>query len=241
MIEGRIIALGLSGDNKEMQAMKNAMRWLMLSAVAFLMVAPSLAIDGEVELRYWNAEFKESVPRDSRTADSPGVGLRAEIVVIEKLAIAGDYFQLEGEEFLEDVSIKQLTLDVKWRIISPGENTFFGLGLGYQDFEGSDEETLSSSGFRVVADGRFGFAKILYVYGRLAYLPSLDDWKEDGVKFADGGSAYDLDIGLGVTPIPLLTLWVGYRTESLDLEEIGGDGTLTFEPSGFYLGAGVRF
>ncbi len=222
--------------------MKNVMQWLALCAVAFLLVAPShAAVDGEVELRYWNAQIEQSVSDESRSADSPGVGLRAEIVVIEKLAIAGDYFQLEGEDSLEDVSFKQLTLDVKWRIISPGENTFFGVGLGYQDFEGSADTTLSTNGFRIVADGRFSFAKIVYAYGRLAYLPSLDDWKVDGQKVADGKSAYDLDIGLGVTPIPLLTLWVGYRTEDLGLDRIGLDQSGSFEPSGPYLGAGIRF
>jgi hypothetical protein len=233
---------GVTPGNKETQAMKRMLRWLVVGAAAFILVAPSMAaVDGEVELRYWNAQFKESIPSDSRTADAPGVGLRAEIVLIEKLAIAGDYFQLEGEDFIEDASFKQFTLDVKWRIIAPSENTFFGIGLGYQDFDASDDESISSNGFRIVADGRFGFVKILYVYGRLAYVPSLNEWKADGHSVFDGRSAYDFDFGLGITPIPLLTVWVGYRTQDLGFEELGGGRTASWEQSGPYLGAGIRF
>ena len=98
-----------------------------------------------------------------------------------------------------------------------------------------------SNGFRVIADGRFGFIGILYVYGRLAYLPSLSDIEENGQTFAEGDTGFDADIGLGIEPLPILTLWVGYRTQNFDFKQPGGPGTLTIDNSGPYLGAGVHF
>jgi hypothetical protein len=94
---------------------------------------------------------------------------------------------------------------------------------------------------RLVADGRFGFVGILYVYGRLAYLPSLSDLDLFGIPIAEGDSGLDLDIGLGIEPIPILSVWVGYRTQKFDFSESGGSGSLTIENSGPYVGAGVHF
>jgi hypothetical protein len=223
--------------------MKLALKLMAAGTLALLLAAPAAAaVDAEIELRYWanDATFELSGEPDEK-AGMPGTGLRAEIAVLKKLAFAGEYYKMSGEDMFDGVDSTQITLDAKWRIIAPTENTFFALGLGYQSLEFDDDESFDSSGYRLVADGRFGFIGILYVYGRLAYLPSLSDLEVEGQTFADGDTGLDLDIGLGIEPLPILSLWVGYRTQSFDFSEPGGSGSLTIGNTGAYIGAGVHF
>jgi hypothetical protein len=196
--------------------MKLAVKILAAGTLALLLAAPAAAaIDAEVELRYWANEAEFEFSGDSPESNGmPGAGLRADIAVFKRLVVAGEYYKLSGEDEFDGLDQTQITLDVKWRIIAPTENTFFALGLGYQGIEFDDGESFDSSGYRIVADGRFGFVGILYVYGRLAYLPSLGDIDMEGQTFAEGDSGMDLDIGLGIEPLPILTLWVGYRTQT---------------------------
>ena len=224
--------------------MKLLLRISAVGLLALLLPAPAAAaVDGEVELRYWASEGTLEAMGEEGSEDMPGAGLRVEIAVFKRLAFAGEYYKLSGEDLLEDFGVTQVQLDVKWRIISPTENTFFALGLGYESFELDIEGVdLESNSIRAVADGRFGFIGLLYVYGRLAYMPSLGDLEVEGQTFAEGGSGLDLDIGLGIEPIPILSLWVGYRTQSLDFENlaiIGGDFKL--DSTGPYVGIGVHF
>jgi hypothetical protein len=172
----------------------------------------------------------------------PGAGLRADIALFKRLSLAGEYYQLSGEDDFDGLDQTQVTLDAKWRIIAPTENTFLALGLGYQSLEFDDlGETFDSNGFRAVAVGRFGFIGILYVYGRLAYLPSLSDIEMGGQTFAEGDTGTDLDVGLGIEPLPILTMWVGYRTQEFEFKQPGGPGTLTIGNTGAYIGAGAHF
>ena len=224
--------------------MKLALKLLTAGTLVLLLAAPTAAaVDAEVELRYWANDMDFEVSGEpGESAGMPGAGLRAEIAVFKKLAFAGEYYSLSGEDMFDGVDSTQITLDAKWRIIAPTENTFFALGLGYQSLEFDDEgESLDSNGYRLVADGRFGFIGILYAYGRLAYLPSLSDLEMEGQTFAEGDTGLDLDIGLGIEPLPILSLWVGYRTQSFDFKEPGGPGELTIKNTGPYIGAGVHF
>jgi len=99
----------------------------------------------------------------------------------------------------------------------------------------------SSDGLRVVADGRFEFLGFLYAYGRLAYLPSLSDMTvDDEFLYANGETGYDFEIG--IEPIPILSLWVGYRAKKFDFSnQRGFSGSLSIENSGPFIGAGVHF
>jgi hypothetical protein len=224
--------------------MKALLKILATGLLFLLAAAPAAAaIDAEIELRYWADEASFEGSGDPAEKNGmPGAGLRADIAFFKRLAIAGEYYKLSGEDDFDGLDQTQISLDVKWRIIAPTENTFFALGLGYQGFEFDDAgETFDSTGYRIVADGRFGFIGILYVYGRLAYLPSLGDIEIEGQTFAEGDSGYDLDIGLGIEPLPILSLWVGYRTQSFDFKQPGGPGQLTVENTGPYIGAGVHF
>lgn len=224
--------------------MKGTWKILIAGLLAMAVAAPAAAaVDGEVELRYWQNDVKLGGDGSDESAGAPGAGLRAEIALIKRLAFAFEYFELTGEDEFDGTDITEWNLDAKWRIVAPSENTFFALGLGYGTFEvGDSGESFDSDGFRIVADGRFGFIGILYVYGRLAYMPSLSDLTIDGFTFAEGDNAYNFEIGLGIEPIPILSLWVGYRMDEYKFKEPGGgSGRLSLENSGAFLGAGIHF
>ena len=224
--------------------MKALLKILATGLFVLLSAAPAAAaIDAEIELRYWDNEASFEFSGDpAEKSGMPGAGLRFDIAFFKRLVVAGEYYQFSGEDQFDGLDQTQTSLDVKWRIIAPTENTFFGLGLGYQAFEFDDDgESFDSNGLRIIADGRFGFIGILYVYGRLAYLPSLSDIKMEGQTFAEGESGLDFDLGLGIEPLPILSLWVGYRTQSFDFKEPGGPGQLTVDNTGPYVGIGVHF
>jgi len=83
----------------------------------------------------------------------------------------------------------------------------------------------------------------MYVYGRLAYLPSLSDLKVDDDTSGEGDSGYDVEIGLGFEPIPALSLWVGYRANQFDFSNVRETSfeSATLENAGPFIGAGIHF
>jgi len=222
--------------------MKHMLPWVTVFVVAILVVAPAAAaIDGEVELRYWNAQVEIDNGSEAETLDFPGPALRAELVFIERLAVAVEASDQENSDDFGDFTLRRIQLDAKWRILAPSENTYLGVGVGYTDFEFEENEgPITTDATRIVVDGSFNFIEILKVYGRVAYFASLGDLVDSrGVTLATGDSGYDVDLGFGIMPIPLLSIWVGYRTEQLDYDRSGG--RFDVNNSGPYLGAGIRF
>ena len=73
--------------------------------LALMLAAPAAAapaVDVEVELRYWANEVTiETTGSPDDSANAPGIGLRAEVVLIDRLAIAGEYHDLSGEDELD--------------------------------------------------------------------------------------------------------------------------------------------
>jgi len=223
--------------------MRGLLKKLVFALPALLLAIPASAIDAEVELRYWQSEATLAFSGEPDESDgTPGLELRGEVVPWKKLAVALDYYEGSGEGAFDGVDFSHFILDAKWRIIAPTDNTFLAVGLGYQSFDISESgESYDTNGIRLVADGRFGFVGILYVYGRLAYVPSLSNIEMYGMTFAEGDNAMDFDAGLGIEPLPLLSIWVGYRTQTYDFSEPGGPGSLTIDNTGPYIGAGVHF
>jgi hypothetical protein len=64
-----------------------------------------------------------------------------------------------------------------------------------------------------MADGRYGFDGIIHVFARLGYLPSLSDFHSIGIPIAEGNYGLDLDIGIGLEPIPILSIRLEGREE----------------------------
>jgi hypothetical protein len=222
--------------------MKHLLSWAALSVVAILVVAPAAAaVEGEVELRYWDAELEIDGGSSTETLDFPGPALRAELVFIERLAVALEASGQDDDDDEGSFTLRRIQLDAKWRVLAPSENTYLGVGLGYTDFEFEENEgPIDTDAVRLVVDGSYGIIEMLKVYGRVAYFASVGDLVDNrGTTLATDGSGYDLDLGVGIMPVSMLSIWVGYRTELLDYDRSGG--TFDVTNSGLYLGAGVHF
>jgi len=204
-----------------------AMLLFMAGAPATLALGP---VDGEVAVLYWtgDAEF------GGESVDVDGPGVRAELWFFKNFGVSAELFKMEADS---EGDLDYTNLDIKWRPISPTENSFFALGAGWQQI---DLEGAEASGLRLVAEGRVGLAGIVYGYGRVAYFPSLGDLKVGGETVATDVDGHEFDLGIAVEPMPFLSLWAGYRINNIDLN-IGEGGSTSLETSGFYAGAGFHF
>ena len=117
--------------------MKLSLKILATALLALVFAAPAAAaVDVEIELRYWANDTTFEISGEPEESNGmPGGGLRAEVVLFKRLALAGEYYKLTGEDNFDGLDVTETMLDVKWHIIAPTENTFFGLGLGYLGYE----------------------------------------------------------------------------------------------------------
>jgi hypothetical protein len=171
------------------------------------------------------------------SADSSSVGGRAEVWFVKKVGVSAALFRPSPDEGND---IDYLNLDVKWRLLSPTENNFLAVGAGWQKIDISGDEDVDSSGVRLVAEGRVGLVGIVYAYGRVAYLPSLDDIDAGGTPLTDG-SGTEYEAGVQLKPMPFVQFFLGYRSHE-DSWTLGEDGPdVDIKTDGFVLGAGVNF
>ena len=219
------------------------MRTLRLLALATVLAAaphvPAWAlgpVDGEVTVLYWNSDTDAFGASESSSA----VGGRAELWFIKKLGVSAGIYRPEPDGSLDGLEFDYKNLDVKWRLISPTENNFLAVGAGWQlvdiDFGGFDTDT---SGLRLVAEGRVGLVNILYLYGRAAYLPSLDDLDTGLITLTDG-KGKEFEFGLQLKPMPFIQFFAGFRSHEDNFEgPFGAD--VDFKHDGIVAGAGVNF
>jgi hypothetical protein len=174
-------------------------------------VAPVLAvgpIDGEVSALWWANDYDNG--ETSTDAGSPG--LRAELWMLERYGVRASQF---GSDPDGSDGADYTTLDVMWRALSPTENNFVAVGMGWQQMaiEGLED----TSGVRVSIEGRIGLMDMLYAYGNGAYLPSLSDAQAaDGLTgtFRDL-DAYEYEMGVAWKAMPFMNVHAGYRVNGL--------------------------
>lgn len=214
---------------------------LVVLATATVFAGPALAVDGEAAVVYWMAEteFEAAAGSDFASAkdDSEGAGIRAEFWM-HRWGVSGEYYGPETEEELGSSDLRYTALDVKYKVVPATRNTFLALGVGYEDI---DLDAVDTSGFRLVADGRIGFLGMAYAYGKYAYLLDLDDLEIGGVVLGENGDGNELDLGIGYEPLPVLSVWAGYRQTSLSYDIPVAGGSFDADTTGFYLAVGVHF
>lgn len=224
-----------------------------LCVLLFLLAAlPAFSagpVDGEVAAVWWASDYE--VTGDSpASADAGAPGLKAELWLRNRYGLRATQFNPEPDGFAAD-DASYTSVDVMWKALSPTENNFLAVGLGYQDFElaGIDSSGVGTSGMRATVQGRVSLVGLLTGYAEASYLPSLDD--QAGATVAAGrfedmeGMEYEL--GVAWKMMPFVSLKGGYRESSVDYRQtgiVGGPATEangTVESNGIFAGVAIGF
>ena len=217
--------------------MKTLLRSILVAAALVAVVGPVRAVgpvDGEITALYWGSDTKMSTLDEG----SGAAGGRAEVWFFKKFGASAARFSPSPEGTLTGSDLGYTNLDLKWRLLSPTKNNFVAFGAGWEKFSVDGLPDGDSDGMRVVAEGRLGLVKILYCYGRAAYLPSLSDL-DTGAARLNHGKGREAEVGLQVKPMPFMQFFVGYRQNKTRFESSGGD--VDFDSTGPVAGFGFNF
>jgi hypothetical protein len=199
--------------------------------------APAAAIgpaDGEVTVLYWESDTDVSGVSEG----SGDVGGRAEVWFLKRWGVSASLFQPNPGGALDGTDLRYTNLDAKFRLISPAENNFLAVGVGWQKIDVSGDASGDTSGPRVVAEGRIS-VKIVYFYARAAYLPELDDLKIADATYTNG-SAQEIEAGIQIKPFPFFQIFAGYRADKTTFDAPEG-GSFEVENQGPVAGIGFNF
>ncbi|MFT5113003.1 MAG: hypothetical protein ACI8P9_002331 [Parasphingorhabdus sp.] len=180
-------------------------------------------LDAEVGVVWW---FHEVDSSDLDTIEADGSGSYADIWWANSWGLSANYFESEPD-FAGLADTSSFSLDIKRRVLSPTENNYIALGAGWEDNQLVGGGT--AEGPRLLVEARAGVG-ILFAYGQLAWMPDLGD---SGILRNIEGT--ETDIGISLTPFPLLNLRLGYRRFETDF--LGG----SHQADGFYAGAALHF
>ena len=180
-------------------------------------------LDAEAGVLWWSHDVETD---DLGNANADGAGAYAEIWWDEGFGLAADYFESDPD-FRGAGTSSDFSVDIKKRIISPTENNFLALGVGWQDTELVGGST--ADGVRLTLDARIGVG-ILHTFGRAVWMPELGD---AGIRRDLEGTEYQ--VGISLTPFPFFNFRLGYREYQLDYR--GGSQT----SDGYFLGAALHF
>lgn len=190
------------------------------SVLCLPLCGPVLAagpIDGEVSAVWWANDFDTKSETASTSTDAGAPGLRAEMWMFNRYGLRASQFgsDPDGSDGADYTSV-----DVMWRALSPTENNFLAVGLGWQqmDVDGLDEAT---SGARVTVEGRVSLMGMLYAYGHGSYLPSLSDTdaadpQQGEFRDLDG---YEYELGVAWNAMPFMDVHAGYRVNNMSFTQ----------------------
>ena len=188
-------------------------------------------MDGEIGIGWWANDFDADLSEGD--IDAGSLFLHGETWLGDKWGIRGAWYDsdFEGERFSDQT---RYNLELRRRLFKFTDNNFVALGAGFERIDLENGET--SNGLRVSAEGRFGVPGPVFFFGKVAWIPVM----QDAGEFEDI-SATEIDAGVHFTPIPFMSLRFGYLQYELDFDDLArgkGGGSNT---SGFYLGAGLHW
>ena len=205
-----------------------------IGGILFFLCANSYAlgpVDGEIGIAWWATDFESDLA--GANIDAGSTFIYGEGWFGQNWGVRGAWYDsdLEGEALSNQ---SRIDLEVRRKLFSVSDNNFFALGAGVENID--LENGGDAQGLRVSAEGRFGIPGPIFFYGKIAWVPELGD-----VKNFDNISAREFDAGMHITPLPFMSLRIGYLKYELDYDVAavaGGAGSTT---SGFYLGGGFHW
>lgn len=208
---------------------------LLIGAMSQIFVTTSASavgpVDGEIIVSLWNNQFSSDVLDGE--ADVGSLAISGELWLGDNWGARLARYDSDLEDTpLDNQSRTQIEL--RRRLFSASDNNFFALGVGLEDIDLVNGE--SSSGLRLSAEGRVAVTPIAYLYGRGAYLPDMDD--AGNFKNMTGS---EFEIGVSFTPLPFVSLKLGYLTLDLDYDNTLTDSSGNTQSDGFLIGAGLHW
>lgn len=225
--------------------MKLVLRSLAAAALATAAASSALAagpVSGEVTALYWASN---TTIADSESEHSYDAAARAELWFVKKFGLAAAWYrpQPENAPAVGVESMQYANLDLKWRFLSPTKNNFLALGAGWQQVDVSGGYAFagdeSTSGPRILVEGRACFVKVLYGYARGAWLPTLADWTSSAAGDLRDGDGYEAEAGLQIKPTAFIQIFLAYRMSHTSF--VGAAGSVDFDHDGPVVGFGVNF
>lgn len=205
-------------------------------------------VDGEVGFLWWQTDFARNTALEDVSVDAGAPGYRGELWFFNKVGVRASLFSSDLGDLNED-DADYVSADVFWKLFSPTEDSFFALGVGWQDMgfteSGVTPVLVETAGVRVTAEGRIGLAAMLYAFGRYSYLPALEDHRPDatGDVFTDL-KGWESEIGLAWKMGPFVDMRAGYRATELDFRRtpaLLSAYTGTVKSEGYMIGFGIHF
>lgn len=200
--------------------MKNINRIALASVICLSLAAPALAagpLDGEVAAVWWANDFDSESEAGVDSTDGGAAGLRAQVWFKNKYGVKAMQY---GSDPADSDGADYTSVDLMWRPLSPTENNFVAVGVGWQEMEVAGLED-ATSGMRLALEGRVGLAGMVYAYGNAAYLPSMGDSASEDVAFGDFEDlqSYEYELGVAWNATPFVNVHAGYRANTLDFNQ----------------------
>jgi hypothetical protein len=205
---------------------------LLICTLCWLPVSAAMALGpvaGQATLNWWANDFNADLGTGKVNAGA--FGGQASVWVDQKWGLAGALYRSDLSGGANDVDY--FSLDVKRRLISATQNNFLAAGVGYEQLGLSGGD---AHGPRLLLEGRVGLLGALYAYGQTAWMPVFDD-----TSTRRGLDAFELEGGVGFSPLPLITLSAGWRQFDLNFtDKAAGTGRNT-SAGGPVFRAGVKW
>ena len=218
---------------------------LAVVAVAALVPTPVAAagpVDSSLTIFYWDSEF-EMEGGTGLVEDSAGNwGLDGSLWIHEKFGIAAAFYRTDLDDLpgatddTDDVS-----LDFKYKLFSPTDKNFIAIGVGWQEAGLTITSALGdTSGPRLVGEAGVGFKQV-NAYGRIAYMPFMDDIDPSVGPTLEDVEAVEFEVGVQWRVAPFLHFRLAWHSIEFDMEAQGSGAEVTTTSDGLVLGVGVHF
>lgn len=205
-----------------------------LLAAAALSTRPASAlgpVDIELGAMYWDADTE--IVDVSESASAPA--LFGNVWLKNALGFGISRYEATPGGSLDGADSDFTSVDAKWRFLNATRNNFVAVGLGAEQLGIVDDSTIAP---RLVVEGRVS-VKMVYFFGKGAYLPSIGEMTIEGIP-VNGKTGMELEAGVGVHPIPLMSINLSYKSNQIDLED-ENLGEVTIDNTGPMLGLVFTF
>lgn len=209
----------------------NRLRLLIL-VLCWLPASGAMALGpvaGQATLNWWANDFNADLGTGKVNAGA--FGGQASLWLDQKWGLAGALYRSDTSSRANDVDY--FSIDLERRLLSATENNFLAVGAGYEQLGLSGGD---AHGPRLMLEGRVGLLGAVYAYGRTAWMPVFDD-----TSTRRNLDAFELEAGVGFSPLPLITLGVGWRQFDLNYTDNASGDRRNTSASGPVFQAGVKW